>query len=47
MWKLNYYIAKIMILIVFCNGGITSRASASKFRRIMSAVGTTLPKSPG
>ena len=21
MWKLNYYIAKIMILIVFCNGG--------------------------
>ena len=22
MWKLNYYIAKIMILIVFCNGGM-------------------------
>ena len=22
MWKLNYYIAKIMILIVFCNGGV-------------------------
>ena len=21
MWKSNYYIAKIMILIVFCNGG--------------------------
>ena len=43
MWKSNYYIAKIMILIVFCNGG----ASTSKFRRIMSAVGTTLLQSPG
>ena len=25
MWKLNYYIAKIMILIVFCNGGGASK----------------------
>ena len=24
MWKLNYYIAKIMILIVFCNGGVVA-----------------------
>ncbi len=30
MWKLNYYIAKIMILIVFCNGG----GGASKVRCI-------------
>ena len=30
MWKLNYYIAKIMILIVFCNGGVV----ASKVRCI-------------
>ena len=30
-----------------CNTGYRARASSSKFRRIMSAVGTTLLQSPG
>ena len=55
MWKLNYYIAKIMILIVFCNGG-ASQKQGNRIKRIKyidwgkvskSPIGAILLHSPG
>ena len=54
MWKLNYYIAKIMILIVFCNGGWQSQSKRIKRIKYIdwgeaskSPIGAILLHSPG
>ena len=54
MWKSNYYIAKIMILIVFCNGGEQSQSKRIKRIKYIdwgkvskSPIGAILLHSPG